>query len=105
MLLLTLKFKSLLSFLLFLLSSAVFAVETVTVDDGEYKGWVFIKNGDGTYSLISIPGDYEPAGGVLTIPYKINDITVSGVVAQDTVGVSKSLSPYSSSAGSQAAAF
>ena len=50
------KFKSLLSFLLFLLSSAVFAVETVTVDDGEYKGWVFIKNGDGTYSLISIPG-------------------------------------------------
>ena len=81
------KFKSLLSFLLFLLSSAVFAVETVTVDDGEYKGWVFIENGDGTYSLISIPGGYEPVGGVLTIPGKINDITVSGVVAQDTVGI------------------
>ena len=81
------KFKSLLSFLLFLLSSAVFAVETVTVDDGEYKGWVFIENGDGTYSLISIPGGYEPVGGVLTIPDMINYITVSGVVAQDTVGI------------------
>ena len=81
------KFKSLLSFLLFLLSSAVFAVETVTVDDGEYKGWVFIKNGDGTYSLISIPGGYEPVDGVLTIPNMINDIIVSGVVAQDTNGI------------------
>ena len=81
------KFKSLLSFLLFLLSSAVFAVETVTVNDGEYKGWVFIKNGDGTYSLISIPGGYDPVGGVLTIPDKIDDITVSGVVAQDTMGI------------------
>ena len=81
------KFKSLLSFLLFLLSSAVFAVETVTVDDGEYKGWVFIKNGDGTYSLTSIPGGYEPVGGVLTIPNMINDIIVSGVVAQDTNGI------------------
>lgn len=81
------KLKFLLSLLLVFFSSALFAVEPVTVTDGEYKGWVFIKNADGTYSLTSIPGNYAPVGGVLTIPDKIDDITVSGVVAQDTMGI------------------
>ena len=88
------KLKSLIClFLVLLLSAPISLAQSLTIeDDGSYKGWTFEKNSDGSYSLTSIPGSYNPSDGCLVIPDRIelkdgSYIVVSGVFSNDTTGV------------------
>ncbi len=62
------------------------AQETYTVSSGDYNGWTFVKNADGTLSLASVDWQFSLPDGVLRIPETVDGMPVTGVVGEKAIG-------------------